>query len=208
MRYQAGHKEETRKRILEAAGREFKARGFAGAGVQSIMKAAGLTHGGFYAHFRNKEALFGEAVLAALYAMREHHERWTEGLEGADWLRAFLAGYLDRRHAEQAESGCPAPALVSELGRVGEGPRREFEKGLDEWATSLADHLTTASLPASEADGDPRDDAALGVIAACIGGLALSRAVADDDLTDRILASTRRLVERAVGVDIPSHEET
>ncbi|MEM8932054.1 MAG: TetR/AcrR family transcriptional regulator [Acidobacteriota bacterium] len=210
MRYPADHKAQTRAKILKAAGRVFRRQGYQGGGVDAVMREAGLTHGGFYAHFRNKEALFGDAVLAALYAMREQHDRWTEGQRGADWVRAFVSGYLDRRHVENAESGCPVPTLVSELGRAGDGPKREFEKGLDEWAGQISSHLGGTSSHAPDGAPDDRSDvdAAFGVIAASIGAVALARAVADDALSDHILASTRTLIEQAVDAAPASDEET
>ncbi|MEM8962688.1 MAG: TetR/AcrR family transcriptional regulator [Acidobacteriota bacterium] len=190
MRYPPEQKAETRRAILEAAGRVFRRRGYQGGGVDAVMKEAGLTHGGFYAHFRNKEALLGEAVLDAMWAMREEHGRWTEGESGEGWVRAFVDGYVSRGHVAAVEGGCPVPTLVSELGRVKEGPRESFERGLAVWAGDVAEQL--------EGPETEREAMAMGVIASCVGAIALARAVADETVADRVLAGARELVMAAV----------
>ncbi|MEM6794460.1 MAG: TetR/AcrR family transcriptional regulator [Acidobacteriota bacterium] len=190
MRYPADQKAKTRQTILDAATRVFRSRGYQGGGVDAVMKEAGLTHGGFYSHFRNKEDLFAQSIESGLGAMSEQHRRWTSGTRGADHIRAFLSGYLSPRHRMNPGRGCPAPPLVSEIGRSGEQPRETFERGLEGWAAGLAEHL----------DGVPegrREEAALGVIAACVGALSVSRAVTDPALADRILESTRAMIESA-----------
>jgi AcrR family transcriptional regulator len=194
MRYPADQKARTRRKILDAAGRVFRRQGYNGSGVDAVMKEAGLTHGGFYSHFRNKEALFAETVMEALRSMRDRHSEWTDGLDGKDWLRAFGQGYLSPEHMAGAEQGCPAPPLVSELGRAGEAPKRSFEQGLMGWAADIASHLPTSEAePASDEGEGPDLDAALGIIAACVGGVALARAVDDPALAERVLRSARAL---------------
>ncbi|MEO1087794.1 MAG: TetR/AcrR family transcriptional regulator, partial [Acidobacteriota bacterium] len=114
MRYSPEHKAKTRKSILDAASRVFRRRGYQGGGVDAVMKEAGLTHGGFYAHFQNKEALLAETVLDAMLEARKRHRDWTAGTSGATWLGRFLDHYLSDRHRRHSEHGCPVPALVSE----------------------------------------------------------------------------------------------
>ncbi len=191
MRYPPEQKAKTHRTILDAAARVFRRQGYQGGGVEAVMKEAGLTHGGFYAHFRNKEALLAETLTEAMLAMREKHAGWTEGQEGAAWLRAFLGAYLSPHHRVHAENGCPAPALVSELDRVGEAPKQSFERVLTRWADDIARHLD--DVPEEE-----RQQAALGAIAACVGGVALARAVADREFADRVLRGARNLVLEAL----------
>ncbi|MCG8459253.1 MAG: TetR/AcrR family transcriptional regulator [Holophagales bacterium] len=188
MRYPPDQKAKTRKSIVEAAGRVFRRQGYAGGGVDAVMKEAGLTHGGFYAHFRSKEDLFAEALLESLRGMLGAHGRWTEGLEGMPWLRAFTQAYLSEAHAAHMEQGCPAAALISELGRVGDGPKASFSEGLAGWAESISPQLG-AGLPAAD-----RQRAALGLIAACVGGLTLARAVDDPELRRQVLRGASDLV--------------
>ena len=191
MRYPPEQKAKTRQTILDAAARVFRRQGYQGGGVDAVMKEAGLTHGGFYAHFPNKEALLAEAVREGLEGMRDQHQNWTAGLDGAAWIQAFVGGYLSQGHREHTEDGCPAPALVSELGRLGDNPKRSFEKALVGWAEEIEPHLE--GVPEED-----RDEIALGAIAACVGGLALSRAVSSSELAERLLSGARDLVLRAV----------
>lgn len=199
MRYSKEHKEETRQRILRAAGRVFRRQGYQGGGVDAVMKEAGLTHGGFYAHFKNKEALFEAAISAAMHGARETHQSWTQDRVGDDWIRTFTAHYLSPQHAERQEGGCAVPPLVSELGRAGEGPRVSFGNNIQEWAASLAEHLPGKS--------ESVDDA-LAVIAACVGGIALARAVDDPELQERILSSSRRMIDQAFLETSPTPAES
>ena len=200
MRYSKEHKAETRNRILDAAGRVFRRLGYHGGGVDAVMKEAGLTHGGFYAHFRNKEALFSEAVGKALLDLQEMHRNWTKGRRGPAWVRAFLRGYLSQKHAEHLETGCAVPPLVSELGRAGTPPKQAFEANLAGWQESITEHL--------EGSDAEREQKALAVIAACVGGMALARAVDSPDLADRILTGSREMVERAFLENAAKHEES
>ncbi|MEM1176889.1 MAG: TetR/AcrR family transcriptional regulator [Acidobacteriota bacterium] len=186
MRYSPEHKARTRKSILDAASRVFKRRGYQGGGVDAVMKEAGLTHGGFYAHFKNKEALLAETVLEAMLGARARHREWTDGSSGETWLRRFLSHYLSDRHRLHSEQGCPVPTLVSELDRVGDGPKESFERGLGVWAEDIAGQLGEGSSAADR-------ERALGVIAACVGGVAVARSVSDPELAASILRGARRI---------------
>ena len=187
MRYPADQKAKTRRTILEAAARVFKRRGYQGGGVDAVMKEAGLTHGGFYAHFKNKEALLAETLKEAMLEARGRHLEWTEGARGEDWLGAYLDGYLSPQHFGHMEQGCPVPPLVSEVDRASGPVKASFEDGLRVWANDIAQQLH--DVP--EAD---RESAALGVIATSVGAIALSRAVADADYAGQVLDGARDLV--------------
>lgn len=158
-------KQRTHERILVSAGRVFRRKGYAGAGVDAVMGEAGLTHGGFYAHFDGKEALFAETVTRALGRTVEIMEKEAGDREGVAWLRVAVRRYLSRPHLEAVEEGCPMPALVSELGRAGDAPGPGLEP----------------------------DDRALATVALCVGGISMARAVKDPALADRILAACRKL---------------
>jgi TetR/AcrR family transcriptional repressor of nem operon len=186
MRYAAGHKERTRARILESAARAFRERGYAAAGVDGVMKEAGLTAGGFYAHFRSKEALLAETLAAEAARTRDLLFAGTEGAEGIAPLAEAVRRYLSRAHRDAVDAGCIMPPLVSELPRASPAAREVFDEHLRRLAAEVEAHAPAA--PGLE----PRDRA-LATIALCLGGLALSRAVADRALSDRILAACRRL---------------
>src|SRR5512133_1865414 len=115
----AGRKQLSHERIVATAARAIRRAGFHGVGVADIMKEAGLTHGGFYAHFASRDALLAEALEQA---GRESSDRMAKGsvqrqAKGASPLRALVDGYLSEQHLASAESGCPVAALASEIPR-------------------------------------------------------------------------------------------
>src|SRR3954462_10853780 len=101
MRYAADHKRRTRARILGAAGRVFRREGYHAAGVDKVMEEAGLTAGGFYAHFASKQALLAEAVTTAAAEASRKIEQGLETRSGPDWIEAFLSRYLGPDHVRE-----------------------------------------------------------------------------------------------------------
>jgi TetR/AcrR family transcriptional repressor of nem operon len=185
MRYSPGHKERTRAAILEAAGRVFRRRGYQGAGVDEVMREAGLTAGGFYSHFSSKEALLGEALTRAAAELDPAKRERFEGLTGREWLTAFVDDYLSTTHRDNLERGCPLAALISDGSRSGEPVKQSLEAILRDLFDTLA------------ARGDDKfgEDRIFAVVALCVGGLGLARSVRDDALGDRILAACRELAK-------------
>jgi len=190
VRYPKKQKAETRVRILQAAARLFRESGYDGAGVDAIMAEAGLTAGGFYSHFRSKEALFAEAMTTALEP--QHMLSSTLG-PSRDPLVSLIKSYLSRTHRDMTGAGCPLPAVTSDVARKGDSTRqayeRQFLKYVDEIETMLADH-----------SGESRERA-LAIIAQCVGGLMLSRAVKNSKLSDQILRACRSAAMEIGDVD-------
>ena len=115
----ASRKELSHERIVDAAARAIRREGYAGVGVADVMKEAGLTHGGFYAHFPSRDAML---VAAMERAGRDGAARMTQSIarrraEGASPLRALVEGYLSETHLTSCEGGCPISALASEMPR-------------------------------------------------------------------------------------------
>jgi TetR/AcrR family transcriptional regulator, transcriptional repressor for nem operon len=168
---------ENRKRIVETAARMFREKGFDGVGVDAIMKGAGLTHGGFYGHFRSKDDLAAEAVTRALERGTERQSRFTD-------LRDLVSDYLSERHRANRTDGCAIAALCGEMARQGEGMRRgvtaHVRAQLDRFS-----HLLKGGTAAS------RRKRAIATLAGIIGALMLARAVEDPALSDEILAAAR-----------------
>jgi TetR/AcrR family transcriptional repressor of nem operon len=183
VRYTKEHKEETRRRILNAAARLFRERGYEGAGLDAIMSEAGLTAGGFYAHFTSKEALFSEAMGAALTEARTPGARRLSSADGGDPLLNLVRGYLSRSHRDHPEQGCPLPVLTPDVARSGEATREGYER-------QFLNYLAEIESLLPEGTGAERDRA-LALIAQCVGGLMLSRAVMDEELSNRILKACR-----------------
>ena len=119
MRYGRERKQVTRRRIIEAAGRRFKADGIDGSGIAALMADAGLTNGAFYAHFDSKDDLVAAAVADQLREQREGLGAAAPGPAGAE---QFLREYLSIRHRDSPEDGCPSAALLDEIARSADPP--------------------------------------------------------------------------------------
>src|SRR5438309_6694837 len=118
-----------RERIVEAAARRFRERGFDGIGVAEVMKEAGLTHGGFYGHFASKEDLMAEACALALTRSRELWSRRAQAA-GGEPLPALAHLYLSTRHRDDPGRGCLVASLGADAARQGEGVRAALTEGL------------------------------------------------------------------------------
>jgi TetR/AcrR family transcriptional repressor of nem operon len=176
MRFEKGHKEETRRRIVQVASGRFRKDGVEAVGIAGLMAEAGLTHGGFYAHFGSKEDLLREAMVAAMDTTRERLNRAAErnGLEG------LVRRYLRPSHRDTPEDGCAIASLVAEIARHEPETRQVFAARVEKFLLRIAACLP--GLPA--ADQKP---AAIGILSVMLGALQLSRAVTDPELSDSIL---------------------
>ncbi|SDK33242.1 TetR/AcrR family transcriptional regulator [Pseudomonas indica] len=179
-------KQQTRQRILEAAGRGFRKGGFGGAGVDGLAKEAGVTSGAFYSHFDSKAAAFLETVDQGMADLKSAVQQLQE-TEGSNWWPAFVRFYLgEKRRCDLAES-CALQSLAPEVARSDEASRIAFEAQLRAVATVIA------GGPVS--DGAPRDvEAALAALATLAGAVTLARSVASSELAERIAATTERLL--------------
>lgn len=184
MRYAPGQKGKTRAKILEAAGKVFRRQGYHAAGVDKVMQEAGLTAGGFYAHFDSKQALLAEALTNAGAELGERHEAALAGLSGGEWIEGFLGRYLSMTHCQKIEEGCPLAALISEVSRADEAVKKSSEAIVRDLQSRLASHAPDGSSARAE-------ERAFAILALCVGGLGLARSVQDETLADRILESCR-----------------
>lgn len=191
MRYSDTHKDETRKKVVGAAAIAVRAKGPEGVGVAEVMAAAGLTHGGFYAHFPSKEALVAAAVDEAFRQGRARFTRMTDGLPPAEAFSAFVDYYVTREHRDRPEQGCPIAVLSSELPRQGRLVREAYERGVQ----GLVDRLA-AWMP--EGRGDRRR-LATSLLAEMAGAVSLSRAIADAADAERLLADARLSLKTRAG---------
>jgi TetR/AcrR family transcriptional regulator, transcriptional repressor for nem operon len=184
-------KEMTHRRIIETAGGCFRRRGLSGIGIADLMKEAGLTHGGFYAHFASKEALVVEALRLASERFRHLIEEAAAATAEGEKLAAVAARYLTSRHREHPETGCSIATLGPELGRDSGAARQQFSANIGAAFERMAECSAAA-------DAETRRCEATGTYAAMVGGLILSRGVEDPDAADRILADVRRFVQAAL----------
>ena len=174
--------EENRRRIVEVAGEAFREHGFDGIGLADLMKKAGLTHGGFYGHFKSKEDLGAQASAAALSKNRQTLLAVTEGAKG-DPLAALVTAYLSERHIKDRGAGCAFAALGSDASRHGKPLRAVFRKGVDDYLAMLTD------LVPGRTKAEKRKKA-IATLSGMIGALVLARAVDDGDLAKEILTAT------------------
>jgi TetR/AcrR family transcriptional repressor of nem operon len=178
MRYSKGHKQDTRRRILEAAGRRFKEDGIDGAGVAAVMSDAGLTNGAFYNHFTSKEDLVANVLADQLRTQRHSFDGQPSDRAG---LEAFVRSYLSPQHRDQCADGCPSAALLDEIVRRPAATRQVFTDELMVVIDDIASRLDPTGVDAARTD-------ALTLFGLMIGTLQLARAVTDRDLSNRLLA--------------------
>jgi TetR/AcrR family transcriptional regulator, transcriptional repressor for nem operon len=188
MRYSKDHKQATRRRIPEAAGRRFKQDGIDGAGVAAVMSDAGLTNGAFYAHFTSKEDLVANVLADQLRTQRHGFDAQPSDRAG---LEAIIRSYLSPEHRDQCADGCPSAALLDEISRRPAATRQVFTDELlgiaDDIAARL--HPADARAPTSpSAAGEAARTDALTLFGLMIGTLQLARALTDRDLSDQLLA--------------------
>lgn len=170
---------ENRRKILEAASRLFRARGYEAVTVAQIMEAAGLTHGGFYGHFKSKDDLIARTLAHVLGA----------GPSAEDGLADYATAYLSRTHCEDLAGGCPVAALGSETVRQGSEARAAMTAGLRRQIARL-------SQGASGRDAAEKRQAAIGSWAAMVGAVILARLSDDPALADEVLTQTRTWIDR------------
>ncbi|MGX9393289.1 TetR/AcrR family transcriptional regulator [Nitrobacteraceae bacterium UC4446_H13] len=184
MRYAKEHKQETHARIVKKASVKLREHGAHGIGVADLMKEAGLTHGGFYAHFASREALVVEAFI---YAMERSTAAWrkkTEPMPPAERFAAIVESYLSSAHRDDPGRGCALPALAAEIGRESVKTRRAFAAKLEEMVEMLAEQFPDTSTEAAR-------EQAMAALATMVGTLVLARAGGSGKLSDDILAAGR-----------------
>ncbi len=182
MRYPDDHKEKVRSRIVEAASRALRKDGLAGVSIPALMKKAGLTHGGFYAHFKDREELVAEAVR---FAYSETGERLFGDEEAG--IEQALAIYLSPEHVRGPAGGCVLAALGTEASHQSPVVRRSFAEA----ARGLVRGVDAKLHP--ERKTKQPSDAALALVAQMVGAVMLARLVDDDALAKRLLAAARQI---------------
>src|SRR5213595_588625 len=187
MKYDARHmkratgrsKEATHDRIVEAAARAIRRSGYDGTGVADIMKDAGLTHGGFYAHFPSREAMLAEAADRAGGESVAAMERIAATSPPPRALQAMMQAYLSKAHVEEVETGCATAALCSEMPRQAPEVRRAATRRIKEMIDFVARQSPDWGQPGAH-------EHALVTVAAMVGTLLLARAVDDPKLSDAL----------------------
>jgi TetR/AcrR family transcriptional repressor of nem operon len=181
---------QNRQAILAAAARLFREQGVGATGVDSITKAAGLTHGAVYSQFGSKEAIAVEAIRLAFTRSIHLWQRMAERAGRRNAFPAIVAQYLSREHRDSAGQGCVSAALASEIARQPKRVRDAFTQELKEALKFLAEVIPGNDPSASYDD-------AIAAFVSMAGALILARAVSDKAVSDHILKSTaQRIIER------------
>jgi AcrR family transcriptional regulator len=179
MRYEKGHKDTTRQRIIDVAAKQFRENGVAAVGLAGIMSDAGLTNGAFYSHFESKEDLV-QTVLA--HALSRRQATLLAASEANVGLEATIRDYLSSRHRDRPGGGCPTAALVAEVARHPKATRDAFTDKVSTFIPLIASQIRAGSASARRRN-------AVAIYGMMVGTLQLARAVNDKELSDEILES-------------------
>ncbi|WP_426702306.1 TetR/AcrR family transcriptional regulator [Rhodanobacter sp. Col0626] len=193
MRYDTEHKQKTRAMVLQAAARAIRTEGPDRVGVAGVMAEAGLTHGGFYAHFKSKDELVAAAIEQMFEQARARLDHETTGRDPAEGLGGYIDFYLSKKHRDARGFGCPMAALSSDVPRLAEPAREQFAVGVRQSTVSLGEKL--AALGRAEPEVEARS-----VIAELIGALSLARIEPDAKRSDAILAASRSQLKQRLGM--------
>jgi TetR/AcrR family transcriptional repressor of nem operon len=184
MRYSKEHKQETHAKIVKKAAVLLREKGAHGIGVADLMKEAGLTHGGFYAHFESREALVIEAFA---YAMDRSTERWRKIAEQTPpdkRLATFIQSYLTPVHRDDPGHGCAVPALGADIARESPRTRKAFAAKLDQMIDMIADQIADAPRKLARKQ-------AVVTLATMMGALVMARVAGNGEFSDEILSAGR-----------------
>ena len=198
----SARKQRSREKILDSAAHALRGSGTEGVNIKEIMSAAGLTHGGFYAHFEDRDALVAAAFEAAMDQSRALWFSDLESLDPEDRLALLANRYMSRDHRDHPETGCPFPSLGGDIGRkredVAEAAERSFRKTLARLARDFAATPAASESPGAAAPS-PEDEAAA-FFALCIGAQVLARAARSEETSEEVLGACRRVAKTRFGL--------
>ena len=181
MPYSAEHKDKTRKKIVETARVLFNRHGFNGVSIDMVMQEAGLTRGGFYNHFKNKEQLFSEAVMSFLMG-RGAEWREDAGVDVSnlqpEMAHQMINAYLSPEHLNDLDGQCPMIALPSDIARGGIEAQQSFQTLLEAMVSLFETNMSS--------DDSTNRQWAQAIAALCVGGMVLSRALPDSTLAKEV----------------------
>jgi len=194
VRYDSDHKAKTREKVLKVAAKALRAEGPHKLAVGAIMARAGLTHGGFYAHFPSRDVLIAEAIGEMFRDGRSRIAFAFEGRDARDGLAAYIDFYLSEAHRDTRTAGCPLPFLAADAPRLPSASRERYAQGVAYLTARLANKLTEIGHPHAE-------DEAGSMLSEMVGALGLARAEPDPEISDRILARSRTTLKRRLGLE-------
>ena len=185
MRYSKDHKAETHARIVKNASVRLREKGPAGIGVAELMKEAGLTHGGFYAHFDSRDALIDEAFAHAMEGIARRWRRRADNAPEGKELDAIVNSYLTVQHRDDVGNGCLLPALGAEIARADSRTRKAFTACLEDMIGVVSGEMPGLTPKAAR-------QRAMSIVAVMMGSLLLSRATGNSELSSDLLEAGRQ----------------
>jgi len=194
-------KDQNRAKIVTAAGERFRARGVDGVGIDDLMSAAGMTHGGFYNHFSSKQDLAVEVFRQGFIDSLNEVDRMVgeHPMSARDALDTIIDSYVTADHRDDLEHGCASAALVVDAARHGSAAQAEYGRGLHGYLSAITDlFVAIADKPEQDRDREHARESAIGVFSEMVGALVLARATATADpaLSNEVISSTRRRLRR------------
>ncbi|OPD98444.1 TetR family transcriptional regulator [Pseudomonas aeruginosa] len=193
MRYDTEHKQKTRRRLLTVAAQQIRAEGPDRIGISAIMAKAGLTHGGFYAHFSSKDELVAEAISEMFADSHRRLETETKDRSPTDGILAYINFYLSAAHRDARAHGCPISALTSDIPRMSSAARQAFAAGSRRLQSALGDQLAAAGYSDVNA-------LSASVMAELVGALSIARAEPTKARSDALLAASRHYLRERLGL--------
>ena len=190
MRYRPEHKVEIHQKIVKDASRRVRAEGITGAAVSTVMRDAGLTHGGFYKHFGNKDELLMESLSEAFREIADGlAQAAKESQPGTAW-KAILKAYLSPEHCEHSECGCPLAALAPELARADTAMKTQILGELTKYKSRMLPFMPGRRT----AD---KESAFFSIFSTMIGATEIARILPEPTMREKVLASARDLLLRS-----------
>jgi TetR/AcrR family transcriptional repressor of nem operon len=186
MRYPKDHKAETRARILKSAAKLMREKGTHGVGVVDVMHDAGLTHGGFYAHFDSREDLVAEAAGDAMARAKLGWRKRFENLPKAERFAAYVEAYLSAEHRDKLGTGCAVAAIGPEIAREGRKARTALRNQFSDMIDIIADEMLDET-------GENNRARATAAFATMVGSLVLARLSGRREESEEILQAGRAL---------------
>jgi TetR/AcrR family transcriptional repressor of nem operon len=187
MRYPPEHKAEVRQKILNDASRRVRAEGLTGAGVAAVMRDTGLTHGGFYKHFKSKDELLVESVREAFREIADKLASVAEqSLSEAPW-KAIVKAYLSLEYCHHIERGCPLPALAPEMARVDTGMRGQIFTELLKYKDRMVPFMPGRRI-------QDKERSFFVIFSTMVGAVEIARMLPDRSAQEKVLSSTREFL--------------
>ena len=195
MRYDNEHKQRTHQKLIEEASAAIRLHGPDNISVATLMAKVGLTHGGFYAHFKSKDDLVAEAIT---YMLEERIKAFEKSFKGEDLSKAlanYIDSYLSPMHRDARDKGCAVTALNGDVARMSNDTKARFELGIQLTINILSDVLSKLHK------ADPKELAS-SVLTEMVGALAVSRTLLNSELSAWVLNNTRSSVKKRISLDI------